>query len=552
MFRSPEQALFSERISKHITSGTAPLLLEGGTGLGKTRAYLHALVQSRKRVAIVLPTHQLIDQLLSSTDLAEAAPGVHVVAFRPARMYAARQAYEANREQALAADVLLCTAASVMIDQRLKGEYNGATLRDYLLFDEADQLPDLAALQTNLCIPHAEQRALGIPAGMPDKEVVAAILDKPARQMEPETRAAARIIQDALDDPETKKKKYARIGRNEGGDVVLRHRLPGRLLKRVSNQATVAFVSATLSINGRFQDFQHAMGIDTIDARSDRIEPATHGRLEFLWEAQQVDTPEWLDAIVNAVAAAPKPALVVTPSHDLAQQLGALIVGAVVRGTAETTTEAATRVAPDGVLVAAAAWAGLDTPLRWRSVIVPRVPYPQLQTIDGEVVTPYLDSRNTAVRRLRQVIGRGLRTPDAECQVILLDERAHKLTGFIPERFSAAWDSPVWLEGGRRPVELSEAERDKRLRPAALRHYGKKCMALDCTFVAKVDSQLEIHHRDPIAEGERKTKLEDLMVLCACCHRLAHSRNPPYQLDRERVPDNACSATAALPAIHFG
>ena len=50
----------------------APLLLEGGTGLGKTRAYLAAIKEYEGTVAIVLPTIQLMDQLLASSDLGAA------------------------------------------------------------------------------------------------------------------------------------------------------------------------------------------------------------------------------------------------------------------------------------------------------------------------------------------------------------------------------------------------------------------------------------------------------------------------------------------------
>ena len=69
MFRSSEQKHFSDIVDKHMSLLDAPLLLEGGTGLGKTRAYLAAIKD--KRVAIVLPTHQLIDQMLQNSLLFE-------------------------------------------------------------------------------------------------------------------------------------------------------------------------------------------------------------------------------------------------------------------------------------------------------------------------------------------------------------------------------------------------------------------------------------------------------------------------------------------------
>jgi Rad3-related DNA helicase len=82
MFRSSEQETFFKIIQRHIQTLDAPLLLEGGTGLGKTRAYLAAVSSSAFRIAIVLPTHQLIDQLIASRDAV--ATNVELIPFRPA------------------------------------------------------------------------------------------------------------------------------------------------------------------------------------------------------------------------------------------------------------------------------------------------------------------------------------------------------------------------------------------------------------------------------------------------------------------------------------
>jgi Rad3-related DNA helicase len=517
MFRSVEQQTFAALIAKHMALADAPLLIEGGTGIGKTRAYLWALVRAGRRVAVILPTHQLIDQLLGSGDLRVIRGETTVAAFRPARMFARRADYDANKREAMAATVMLCTAANIIIDHRLGGEYNGATARDYLLFDEADQLPEMAALQSDFAIRAAELTALGIDGG-DARAALEAILARPPRVVEPETRAAAQVILEAIEEPAW----FQSAGLSDDGDILLTHRLPGRLLKKISNRGNVAFVSATLTVGGRFADFRNAMGIEHISHLSDVIEPAQHGALDFHLIPMEVDTPEWIAAVVQTVRKAPRPALVATTAHDLSELLGEQLPGAVVRTADEMASQAAERVGADGVLIAAGAWAGLDTPLRWRSIIVPRVPFGQPVVIDGEVTTSYFDARNTAVRRLRQVIGRGLRTPDAECSVYLLDARAEKLGGFVPARFAAAWAGRSFAEGARQEVVLSKAERDPAVRRAALRHYGKKCM--ECGFIPQVDAQLDVHHLDPIAEGRRRTTLADVVVLCANCHRLAHAR----------------------------
>lgn len=516
MFRSTEQSTYAAIVAKHLTTADAPLLLEGGTGIGKTRAYLSALVASGRRVAIVLPTHQLIDQLLYSGDLAATRGTCTVAAFRPARMFERRAEYEANKRTASEAQLMFCTAASVIIDHRLGGEYNGATTRDYLLFDEADQLPDMAALQSDFTITAAQLAEMDI-AVTNVSDALNAILAKKARVVEPEIRAAAKVILEAIEEPAW----YQSAGLSDDGDIMLTHKLPGRLLKKISNRGNVAFVSATLTVGGRFKDFQNSMGIDKISHLSDAIEPEQHGRLEFHMIPMEVDTPEWIAAVVQAAMDAPRPTLVATTSHDLSNLLGEQLPDAIVRSVDEMASQAAERVGADGILISAGAWAGLDTPLRWHSIVVPRVPFGQPVVIDGEATTSYFDARNTAIRRLRQVIGRGLRTPDAECSVYLLDARAENLSGFVPARFVVAWAGRTYLEGARSEVTLSKAERDPAVRRAALKHYGRKCMA--CGFVPQVDSQLDVHHRDPIAEGQRRTRIEDVMVLCANCHRLAHA-----------------------------
>lgn len=552
MFRSTEQGRFAAIVADHMRAGTGPLLLEGGTGLGKTRAYLHALISSNRRVAIVLPSHQLIDQLLASSDLASMKGTCSVEAFRPRGRMDDAAAYEAQRQACLAAQVLICTSASVIIDQRLKGAYNGVTQRDYILFDEADQLPECAALQSDFYLP---KECLTAYRTLPSlKAQLQAFADKPKRTVPAEQRAAARAMLEILEQPEC---TFAWVSPNSLGDIELTHALPGRLLKKIANQANVAFVSATLSINGKFKDFTHLMGIGAggVDPRSTIIEPVKHGTLTFLQEALEVDSPAWLAACVSAVSSAERPVLVVTPSHALAQQLGALLLDAVVRSETETTAEAAerVRVSADGVLIAAGAWAGLDTALRWRTIVVPRVPYP-VPKKDGSADAEralcaakwtYLDNCNTAIRRLRQVIGRGLRTPDAECTVIILDKRATQLTGFIPERFERAWEDRLYLEGGRRQVVRCEAERSPDLRKRVLAEYGHRCMNPNCPSRVEHVLQLHVHHRHAIAEGIRLTSLADAMVLCANCHALAHIRNPPYQLDIESIPAELLPALAA-------
>lgn len=529
MFRSSEQQHFSAIVSKHMAQPDAPLLLEGGTGLGKTRAYLAAI--GRARVAIVLPTHQLIDQMMGSADL-KAVGLTDVKAFRPARFYEARAEYEKAREQAKNAQVIICTAASVIIDQRLDGEYNGVTTdRDYLIFDEADQLPDMAALQSDFNITQHDLSELDIELITAEQALKEIVAKKP-RTVQPELRVAAKLMLEVLAQPAW----FHACGKDDAGGLVLTHKLPGRLLKKISNRPYTAFISATLSVSGKFQNFKMSMGIDKESILSTIIEPTEHGSLTFHTADAVVDTPGWIDAVVDAVNQSPKPTLVATTSHDLTQVLAKRLPDATERLHDETAAMASERIGQYGVLIAAGAWAGLDTAVRWRSIVVPRVPYSKPVVVEGDVTTSYLDARNTAIRRLRQVIGRGLRTPDAVCDVYILDGRYERLEAFVPERFRSAWkyrDNKSFTEGTKRELVLSKAERNPMLRQAALRKYGLVCMA--CGLIPKVSTQIDVHHKDPIAEGERKTTVADVLVLCANCHRFAHSESPPLDLDALRI-----------------
>ncbi len=86
---------------------------------------------------------------------------------------------------------------------------------------------------------------------------------------------------------------------------------------------------------------------------------------------------------------------------------------------------------------------------------------------------------------------------------------------FVPDRFAAAWDARhTFEEGARREVALSKAECDPILRKAALKAHGEVCC--DCGIIGL--HRLEVHHLNPIAEGQRRSRVEDVVVVCRNCH----------------------------------
>jgi len=507
MFRSQEQEIFNKLLSRHMEERDAPLLLEGGTGIGKTRAYLKSIADYSGQTAIVVPTIQLMDQLLDSEDLK--AIGLEVAAFRRRNLFERHADYLTQRDRALNADVMICTSASVIIDQRLSGEYNGVTNRDYILFDEADQLPGAAALRSDTRIDKFELSAEGI-AHKDSIQAITGLLSK--SKLDSELRGRAKIIKEALDEPAW----FWQVGLDDEGGVSLYHRMPGRLLKRIANRPNVAFISATLRIGDSFNDFSRALGIGNISRFSDVIEPASHGALNIITE---FDKP--LEAVIRE---ATKPCLVATASFEATRDIGNKLPEAVLRSDTETAAAAATRVDKEGILIATGAWAGLDTPTRWASIVVPKIPFPAPTVLDEKIESRYIDSRNQAVRRMRQVIGRGLRSPDAQCDVYILDDRYQRLGAFVPERFSDSW-----LEGQTELVLRSERSRNRIYRKKVLEIYGLTCPV--CGNKASSSAVVDVHHLYPLKEGKRKTKIEDLIALCPTCHREAHTRNPPIPID---------------------
>ncbi len=535
LYRSNEQAEFAQRVKTHIVNPDGPLLLEGATGLGKTRAYLHPLFESNKHAAICLATGELICQLENSSDIEWAKslfPDRSVATFRSKRYFTDKDgvfdtaAFSEQKNAAMAADIMICTASSVIYDQRLQGVYNGVTDREVIVFDEADQIPGLAALSSDLSITRPELRDLGIQPSTP-LQVAEDILAKTS--IDTETRAKARIIKEVA---KAEPVWYRRVGLDNKGGVAVIHRLPGRLLKKIANRPSTIFVSATLSVNGKFNDFIRSMGITEQSPHYAMIEPEHHGDVYFSFATEhEVESDEWLNFMVDEINGADGLTLVVTPSHALAEKLGELVGDCIWRRRDETTREAYERMGNAKALIVAGAWAGLDVPRQWDTIVVPRIPFsPPKELFEnwdeeleehlriGDPMTSYLDSKNTAARRMVQVLGRGLRHPDAKLCFVIGDHRIAQLGDFMPGRFHR-----MFFEGRSIERVVSSSERNPAVRREALRERGSDCEA--CGHKPKITlREVEVHHTSPLADnGPTQTDVRhDVLVLCRICHARAH------------------------------
>ena len=405
-------------------------------GIGKTHGYAIELFRSGKHIAIAVPTRQLAAQFLASDALAaaQAVVSATVEVLQPRSNFERTAEYRAHRERALTAQVLVVTHAAAMIDS-LSAGYADLRKRDVILFDEADLLADAGDLRTAFTISEATLAVCGV-NGKDARQAAERFL---ARATEPEDKAAARAALRALDRPAW----YRAAGFDNEGALVLRHRLPGRMLVPfVRDAPRSTFVSGTLQVNNRFDYFVRSIGLKKIDPASRHKDPVQHGSLTV-----EIAREEMMHAdMAQRIALAERPVLVITISHADAAAIGALLNGAAVRGEGELLADALARCTDDGILLAAGVWTGLDEPrLRWRTVVMPKVPYGPPITVNGEQITHYADSRATALRRICQGLHRGLRTADARCALLLLDKRFAR-----PELRGAI---PAWFQGLLRGVD---------------------------------------------------------------------------------------------------
>jgi 5-methylcytosine-specific restriction protein A len=96
-------------------------------------------------------------------------------------------------------------------------------------------------------------------------------------------------------------------------------------------------------------------------------------------------------------------------------------------------------------------------------------------------------------------------------------------------------------EGRRRLVLHLQRERNQ----TVVRSKKKQAASLDCeacgfsfgrAYGGAASDYCEVHHLLALSEVEHttRTRMEDLAILCANCHRVVHLNNPPYTLNQVR------------------
>ena len=110
-----------------------------------------------------------------------------------------------------------------------------------------------------------------------------------------------------------------------------------------------------------------------------------------------------------------------------------------------------------------------------------------------------------------------------------------------PQTFDIDIHSFEVTEGQKRLVLHLQRERNQTI----VRRKKEEANSLDCeicgfsferAYGKNARGYCEVHHKIPLHEAEHttQTRMEDLVILCANCHRVLHLKNPPYTLDEVR------------------
>lgn len=91
-------------------------------------------------------------------------------------------------------------------------------------------------------------------------------------------------------------------------------------------------------------------------------------------------------------------------------------------------------------------------------------------------------------------------------------------------------DSIEAEEGYRKDFSRMVSARDRKLAEARKKKDNYTCQSCKKQYFVNHRYIIDCHHLNPISLGKRKTNLDDLISLCPTCHRVAHTRIPPFSL----------------------
>ncbi|MDF3126422.1 HNH endonuclease [Rheinheimera sp. 1928-s] len=92
-------------------------------------------------------------------------------------------------------------------------------------------------------------------------------------------------------------------------------------------------------------------------------------------------------------------------------------------------------------------------------------------------------------------------------------------------------NSDAAIEGYDRDRKILVKHRNSELAKQRKERDNYSCAA--CGFYLNIEGKwvIEVHHLNPLSiTGEVVTSIDDLVCLCPTCHRIAHTKNPPFNV----------------------
>ena len=106
------------------------------------------------------------------------------------------------------------------------------------------------------------------------------------------------------------------------------------------------------------------------------------------------------------------------------------------------------------------------------------------------------------------------------------------------DQVTVALNPEALYEGAPKSVELTTYERNARARALCIAHFGSTCLACGLNYEEKFGpiglGLIHVHHILPLAERSQEYQIDpirDLVPLCATCHHVVHSRQPPFTIE---------------------